>query len=109
MGSTPAARFRQLTAFEQVVLSVVGDGCDDIEAARRLSLSPATISTVRRGLHRKLHVQHRGELVRLAAQAGFVRFTPEGVERPGFGLLTAAYHPRDPKRCAPGLAQLTSA
>lgn len=109
LASSPAAVFRTLTGFEQVVLSLVGGGCDDAEAAQQLALSPATISTVRRGLHRKLHVQHRGELIRLAAQNGFVRFTPEGVERPGLALLAAAYHPRDPKRSAPGLVQLASA
>jgi DNA-binding NarL/FixJ family response regulator len=106
VAAAPSALFRILTAFEQLVLSVIGDGCDDVEAARRLGLSPSTISTVRRGLHRKLGVQHRGELVRVAAQQGFVRFTPDGVERPGFALLSAAYHPRGPKRRA---ATLTAA
>jgi len=100
MAAAAPALFRMLTNFEQLVLSVIGDGCDDLEAARHLALSPSTISTVRRGLHRKLGVQHRGELVRLAAQTGFVRFTPEGVQRPGFALLSAAYRPRDPKRRA---------
>lgn len=102
--SSAGGLFRVLTAFEQVVLSVVGDGCDDAEAARELGLSPATISTVRRELHRKLGVQHRGELVRIAAQHGFVRFTPAGVVRPGFALMSAAYRARRPKR-----AELTTA
>ncbi len=100
----PTALFRMLTDFEQVVLSVIGDGCDDAEAADRLGLSPATISTVRRGLHRKLGVQHRGELVRLAAQKGFVRFTPDGVDRPGYALLAAGYHPRENRRRGSNLA-----
>lgn len=86
--------FRILTPFEQLVLCVVGDGSDDATAARELNLSPATISTVRRHLHRKLGVQHRGELVRIAAQNGFVRFTPGGVVRPGFGILAATYRAR---------------
>lgn len=94
LAAAPGALFRILTDFEQVVLSVIGDGCDDLAAAGQLGLSPATISTVRRALHRKLGVQHRGELVRMAAQKGYVRFTPAGVERPGFGLLAAAYQPR---------------
>ncbi len=92
--AAPTALFRMLTDFEQVVLSVIGDGCDDTAAADRLGLRKTTVATVRRELHRKLHVQHRGDLVRVAAQQGFVRFTPDGVERPGFALLTAAYHPR---------------
>jgi DNA-binding NarL/FixJ family response regulator len=90
----PNSLFRRLTGFEQLMLSILGDGSDDISAARELGLSPSTVSTVRRQLHRKLGVQHRGELVRVAAQHGFVRFTPGGVLRPGFTMLTAAYQSR---------------
>jgi DNA-binding NarL/FixJ family response regulator len=89
---------RILTTFEQLALSIIGDGSDDDEAARELGVSPATVSTVRRDLHRKLGVQHRGELVRVAAQNGFVRFTPDGVVRPGYSILAAAYHARRPHR-----------
>lgn len=96
-GSCSTALFRLLSAFEQVVLSVIGDGCDDASAAQTLGMTPSTICTVRRELHRKLGVQHRGELVRYAAQHGFVRFTPNGVERPGFALLRAGYQPRKPR------------
>jgi DNA-binding NarL/FixJ family response regulator len=98
VGSASNALFRLLTVFEQVVLSVIGDGCDNTVAARTLKLSPATVSTVRRELHRKLGVQHRGELVRVAAQHGFVRFTAAGVVRPGFGIMCAAYQARRAKR-----------
>ncbi len=97
IGSGSTALFRLLTTFEQVVLSVIGDGCDNAVAAQRLNLSPATVSTVRRELHRKLGVQHRGELVRVAAQHGFVRFTSNGVVRPGFSLMCAAYEARRSK------------
>lgn len=90
----PKSLFRLLTSAEQLVLSVIGDGCDDSAAAAQLGLSPSTISTVRRELHRKLGVQHRGELVRVAALNGFVRFTPTGISRPGFSLLAAACGPR---------------
>lgn len=83
--------FRRLTTAEQLILSVVGDGSDDASAARELGLSPATVSTVRRELHRKLGVQHRGALIRIAVETGFVRFTQSGVVRPGFGMLTASY------------------
>lgn len=86
----PVARI--LSVFEQLALSIIGDGSDDITAALQLGVSPATVSTVRRDIHRKLGVQHRGELVRVAAQQGFVRFTPNGVVRPGFSLLSAAYY-----------------
>jgi DNA-binding NarL/FixJ family response regulator len=97
---TSTALFRLLTRFEEMVLTVIGDGSDDSVAAAELGLSPSTVSTVRRELHRKLGVQHRGELVRVAAQHGFVRFTPAGVVRPGFALLSAAYLAKKPKRPA---------
>jgi DNA-binding NarL/FixJ family response regulator len=87
-----------LTELEQLVLAAIGDGADDIHASGALDLSPATVSTVRRNLHRKLEVQHRGELVRLAAQFGFVRFTPTGVIRPGFDTLLANYQTHRRKR-----------
>lgn len=98
VGSASNALFRLLTSFEQVVLAVIGDGCDNTVAAQKLNLSPATVSTVRRELHRKLGVQHRGELVRVAAQHGFVRFTSAGVVRPGFTMMCEAYQARRAKR-----------
>ena len=107
VGSASTALFRLLTAFEQVVLSVIGDGCDNTVAARQLKLSPATVSTVRRELHRKLGVQHRGELIRVAAQHGFVRFTSAGVVRPGFGMMCAAYQARRAKRAEGRSGDLT--
>lgn len=93
-GGAVSALFNMLTSFEQLVLCVIGDGCDDSVAACELGISPSTVSTVRRDLHRKLSVQHRGELVRAAAQHGFVHFTPAGVVRPGFTMLSAAYYAR---------------
>ncbi len=87
-----------LTELEQLVLAAIGDGADDLRASGSLDLSPATVSTVRRNLHRKLEVQHRGELVRIAAQFGFVRFTPNGVIRPGFDTLLAGYQTHRRKR-----------
>jgi DNA-binding NarL/FixJ family response regulator len=89
---------RVLTTLEQLVLTIIGDGRDDASAGLELGLSPATIGTVRRDLHRKLGVQQRGELVRLAAQYGFVRFTPNGVVRPGYRTLAAAYYSRRYRR-----------
>ena len=89
---------RLLTVSEQLILSVIGGGSDNVAAAIELGLSPATVSSVRRDLHRKLGVQHRGELMRIAAQTGFVQFTPLGVVRPGFSILTAEHQARKSKR-----------
>ena len=81
---------RLLTRTEQLVLAVIGDGCDDEAAARWLDLKPATVQSVRRAIHHKLGVQHRGELVRVAIQHGFVRLTPEGIRRAGLGTIHSA-------------------
>lgn len=96
---------RLLTACEQLVFSIVGGGSDDVAAGRELGLSPATVSSVRRELHRKLGVQHRGELMRVAAQSGFVQFAPFGVVRPGYAMLTAAYRARKAKRARCSIAE----
>lgn len=89
---------RLLTTSEQLILSVIGGGSDNVAAANELGLSPATVSSVRRDLHRKLGVQHRGELMRIAAQTGFVQFTPSGVVRPGFSILAAEHLAKKSKR-----------
>lgn len=83
---------RMLTPVEHLVFAAVGDGSDDDVAAEQLGLKPSSVQSVRRSLHFKLGVKHRGELVRLAAQYGYVRFTPMGVVRPGFANLLAACH-----------------
>jgi DNA-binding NarL/FixJ family response regulator len=84
-----------LTPVEQLVLSVIGDGSDDRQAAERLGIKDSSVHSVRRELHRKLGAQHRGELVRHAVQRGFVRFTDEGVQRPGYAMLLSNCPRRD--------------
>lgn len=88
--SLPQSLSRALTPTEQLILAVLGDGCDDQEASRQLGLRTGTILTVRRELHRKLGVRQKAELIRIAVQHGFVRFVPGGAIRPGFNLLLAA-------------------
>lgn len=69
----PTSVCRRLTEAEKRVFAAIGDGSDDATAAERLGLKESTIASVRRALHRKLGVQHKGELLRLAIQLGFVR------------------------------------
>ena len=87
---SPNSVARLLTTREQLVLSVIGDGRDDEAAAEALHLRPSTIQSVRRTLHRKLGISHKGELVRLAVQHGFVQFTADGVVQPGFACPLSA-------------------
>ncbi|MFT3784177.1 MAG: response regulator transcription factor [Nibricoccus sp.] len=73
-----------LTDKEEMVLSVIGDGSDDQQAAGRLGLSPHTINTHRKAIMGKLGLHQKGELMCYAVQKGYVHITPEGVLRPGF-------------------------
>lgn len=97
---SPASLCRRLSAAEQLVLSILGDGSDDNFAAELLGLKPSAISSVCRSLHRKLGVRHRGELVRFAVQHGFVRLLPGRVVRPGFATMLAAWQDRRKRRQA---------
>ncbi len=74
----------ELTEKEQIVLAVIGDGCDDQEAADLLGLSPHTVNTHRKAIMAKLRLHQKGALVNYAMQNGYVHITPTGVTRPGF-------------------------
>lgn len=73
-----------LTDREQIVLSVIGDGSDDDQAAERLGLSSQTVGTHRKAIMRKLSLHHKGQLMLHAFRQGFVRVTSTGVYYPGF-------------------------
>jgi DNA-binding NarL/FixJ family response regulator len=83
---SPSSIGRLLTDKEQLIFSIIGDGRDDQAAAQTLHLRPSTIQSMRRNIHRKLGISHKGELVRLAVQHGFVQFTADGVLQPGFAF-----------------------
>jgi DNA-binding NarL/FixJ family response regulator len=73
-----------LTDREQMVLSVIGDGSDDQQAADLLRLTPRTVNTHRKTIMRKLALNHKGQLMLYALQQGYVRVTPNGIYHPGF-------------------------
>jgi DNA-binding NarL/FixJ family response regulator len=89
---------RLLTPLEQLVLAIAGSGVDDETAAVQIGISAASIHSVRRQLHHKLGLSHRGHLIQLAAEMGFVRFTSHGVIYPGLSILRDAWRPRAKKR-----------
>ncbi len=93
---------RRLTPGELQVLSVVGDGSDNQEAAARLGLSEATIQMHRANLMRKLDVPTSAKLVLAAVRLGVVRVDADGrVVRPGFEQRQAARHARTPDGKSP--------
>jgi DNA-binding NarL/FixJ family response regulator len=73
-----------LTEQEQMILSVIGDGTDNLEAGEKLALSKHTIHSHRKSIMGKLRLHHRGELIIYALQQGYVQVSPNGVYRPGF-------------------------
>jgi len=75
---------QSLTEKEQMVLSVIGDGSDDHQAAKRLKLSPHTVNTHRKAIMSKLALHHKGELMLYALQQGYVIVAPGKVTQPGF-------------------------
>lgn len=73
-----------LTEKEQIVLSTIGDGSDDQQAADSLGLSYRTVNTHRKTIMGKLGLHHKGQIICYALQQGYVQITPQGVFRPGF-------------------------
>jgi DNA-binding NarL/FixJ family response regulator len=55
-----------LTPAELALLGAIGDGCDNATAARRLDSTEGTVATMRRNLHYKLKLNHRGDVVQFA-------------------------------------------
>lgn len=68
----------ELTAMELRVIRVIGEGCDNQEAAARLGISITTAQTHRRNIMRKLHVATSAKLVHEAVRLGLVRVTLAG-------------------------------
>lgn len=73
-----------LTEKEQLVLSLIGDGMDDQQAATQLGLSPHTVGTHRKSIMSKLKLHHKGQLMLYAFQQGYIRVSAQSVFRPGF-------------------------
>lgn len=77
----------ELTEMEQIVLSVIGDGSDNLHAAERLGVAERTVGTHRDAIMKKLNLHHRGELWNYALKHGYVLFTENGIRYPGFQRL----------------------
>ncbi len=84
-----------LTEKEQLVLSLIGDGTDDQQAATQLGLSPHTVNTHRKSIMAKLKLHHKGQLMLYAIQHGYIRVTAQRVFRPGFQRKLVGKSPRE--------------
>ena len=86
-----------LTPQEELALSLLGEGLDDEEVARRLGCSSETVRTHRAHIMRKLDLHHKGELMCYAIGQSYVRFTSVGILHPGFAYRLSEYRKsRDP-------------
>jgi two-component system response regulator NreC len=76
LGRDPGAFTKVLSEREQELLSLLGKGLDDSEAAAALGVRPQTIHSHRRNILRKLNLSGTKQLVRYALDHGFVRQPP---------------------------------
>lgn len=78
----------RLSHHEEAILSLLGEGLDDEDAADRLQLAPRTVESHRCRIMRKLNLHHKGELIDYALANLYVRRSSEGTLHPGFeGIL----------------------
>lgn len=73
-----------LTPTQQIVLSVIGDGSSNKQAAERLCLAEHTVKTHRKRIMARLDLHEQGELMLFALRNGFVLVTEKGILYPGF-------------------------
>lgn len=69
----PLSFHKILSDSEQTILSLIGHGCDDLEIAHWLRISPNTAKTHRSNLLKKLGVQSTPKLMAFAYAHGFAR------------------------------------
>jgi two-component system response regulator NreC len=69
----PDDPFAQLTAAERQVAQLTAQGFTSREIGKRVFLAPKTVDAYRAQLMRKLGLEHRAQLVRLALRAGLLR------------------------------------
>lgn len=79
------------------LLGAIHEGADNASVACALGVSEHTVGTMRRNLHHKLKLRHKGDVVRFAMENGFVRFSRGTLSLPGFAHLRAVYHSRRPR------------
>jgi PAS domain S-box-containing protein len=70
---SPDDPFAQLTAAERQVALLTAQGFTSREIGKRVFLAPKTVDAYRAQLMRKLGLEHRAQLVRLAVRAGLLR------------------------------------
>ena len=76
LGRDPDAFTKVLSEREQELLSFLGSGLDDDEAASLLGLTAQTVHSHRRNILRKLKLSGTKQLIRFALDHGFVRLKP---------------------------------
>jgi DNA-binding NarL/FixJ family response regulator len=73
-----------LSSREELVLSILGRGSDNSEAADYLAVSPETVRSHRAHIMHKLNLHHKGQLILYAHKRGYTRISSRGLIHPGF-------------------------
>lgn len=81
----------QLTPREQLGLAIIGDGCGDRVAAARLGMEHSSVRSMRCEIYAKLNAHGTDDIVRLAVQLGYTRYSPDGVVTLGLSILIREY------------------
>jgi DNA-binding NarL/FixJ family response regulator len=69
---TDRERYKLLTAREQSVLALIGQGYSAPEIGERLSISPKTVDTYKQRIQEKLGFSHRSQYVQFALKLGLL-------------------------------------
>ena len=72
----PKAFNKLLSAREQEILRLLGEGLPNDDVAQRVNVSPQTIHSYRRNIMVKLGIHSTPQLIRYAVEKGFTRLRP---------------------------------
>jgi DNA-binding NarL/FixJ family response regulator len=73
----PKAFHKLLSAREQEILRLLGEGLPNDSVAQRVGVSPQTIHSYRRNIMVKLGIHSTPQLIRYAVEKGFTRLRPQ--------------------------------
>ncbi len=81
----------QLSPREQLGLAILGDGCSDRMASDRLAMALTSVRSMRQDIYGKIGAHGTDDVVRLAVQLGYTRFSARGLVAMGLSVLVHEY------------------
>lgn len=92
---------QMLSAYEQLIFALIGDGSGDAAVAHRLGSCPNTVRWHRQRIMAKLGLKCRAELMREALRRGVVRFEGARTMHPGFERALTQFRERSERTTKP--------